>query len=262
MYSILPFEPRRSIPLVSAHLLGQVEFEVCLALQQRLVYETTGRDDGHATLLICEHPATITVGRHGSRGDIQSATAAGGDALGRRRGGQIADRPLDVRWVNRGGPAVVHGPGQLAVYPIVPLGWCGWTVGEYLDRLETGLHDALAEGGFAIQRQPGHRGLWGRTGQVATIGVAVKSWVSYFGAYVNVSPAMQHVRLVTSDPVRKSPASALVVEHGRPVRMAGVRELVVRNLCQALGAANVHHHSGHALLPRPSTSSPRSARVG
>jgi lipoate-protein ligase B len=34
---------------------------------------------------------------------------------------------------------VLHAPGQLAVYPIVPLGLFGWTVGEYLRRLQRGM---------------------------------------------------------------------------------------------------------------------------
>ena len=57
----------RDKPAVEAYLLGVVDFEACLALQQRLVYETAGRSDGQITLLVCEHPLSITVGRQGSR---------------------------------------------------------------------------------------------------------------------------------------------------------------------------------------------------
>ena len=99
-----------------AYLLGSVDFEACLALQQRLVYEAAGRDDGQITLLLCEHPLTITVGRQGSRADIRLGQSASWKAGGSRS-----------RWVNRGGGCLVHAPGQLAIYPIVPLEPHGFT---------------------------------------------------------------------------------------------------------------------------------------
>src|SRR5437867_2374094 len=80
---------------LSVHLLGLVDFEACQALQQRLVYESSGRRDGHITLLICEHPTVITIGRQGSRADIRL------DAR------ELASRGINLRWVNRGGGTLV-----------------------------------------------------------------------------------------------------------------------------------------------------------
>src|SRR5207253_1664853 len=53
-------------PDVEAYLLGTVDYEACLALQNRLVYEASGGNDGRISLLVCEHPPIITVGRRGS----------------------------------------------------------------------------------------------------------------------------------------------------------------------------------------------------
>ena len=83
------------------------------------MYEAGGQDDGRITVLLCEHPALISVGRTGSRGHIRLTNE------------QLRMRQLEVRWVSRGGGCVLHGPGQIAVYPIVPLRWHGWTVGDY-----------------------------------------------------------------------------------------------------------------------------------
>ncbi len=220
-------------------------------MQQRLVYEATGRSDGHITLLVCEHPACITVGRQGSRGDI------------RLEPGEASQRDLNVRWVNRGGPALLHAPGQLAIYPIVPLEHYGWSVGQFLERLESGLLAALVEGGYQAQRDSTHRGIWGRTGQLAALGVAVKSWVSYFGAYLNVSPPMSLVRRVDSDLRKRGPMSSLVVERSQIVRMAGVRERVVRHLAEAFDSPRYHIHAGHPLLARRTPITPqKTARAG
>ena len=60
-----------SAPL-EVYLLGIVDFDSALFLQERLAYEISGRSDAMGTLLLCEHPPLITVGREGSRSHIRS----------------------------------------------------------------------------------------------------------------------------------------------------------------------------------------------
>lgn len=232
-------QPVRTAPAMAAFLLGSVEFEACLALQQRLVFEAGGRQDGLISLLVCEHPLLITVGRHGSRTDIRLGEQA------------LASERLNVRWVNRGGGAIAHAPGQVAVYPIVPLEAHGWTIGQYLHRLQTGLTASLVELGLQCQVAPaGARfGVWGRTGQIASLGVAVKNWTSYFGAYVNVSPPRRLLSAVQTDSRRRAPMSSLAIERQQPTQMSRVRESLVRNVAAAFDAPRYNIHTGHSLSP-------------
>jgi len=241
---------------MAAYLLGSLDFDACLTLQQRLVFEAGGRQDGQISLLICEHPPLITVGRHGSRTDIRLGEQA------------LASERLNVRWVNRGGGSLAHAPGQVAIYPIVPLEFHGWTVGTYLGRLQKGLTATLTELGLQCQPsdgQPGHAvsqthvdaattpgaplGVWGRTGQVAAVGVAVKNWTSYFGAYVNVSPPRRLLSVVHTDARRRAPMSSLAIERQQPTKMSRVREALVRNLAAAFDAPRYNIHTGHSLTP-------------
>jgi lipoyl(octanoyl) transferase len=224
---------------VQAYLLGLIDYADCLALQQRLVYETAGRDDGLISLLICEHPAIITIGRQGSRSHVH---------MSRR---ELTSRRLELRWVNRGGGCLLHAPGQLAVYPIVPLEWHGFRVGDYLDRLQAGLLAALADLRFQGRTCPRRYGVWGRSGQVAAMGAAVKNWTSYHGAYINVAPAMHVFRRIQSDPEGGTEMTSLLAERRQPVRMSGVREALVRRLSEAFGCARYHLFTGHPLLARP-----------
>ncbi len=226
----------RTPPALAAYLLGSVDFELCLTLQQRLVYEIGGSNDGQITLLVCEHPALITVGRAGSRVDLRLSERT------------LASEGLSVRWVNRGGGSIMHAPGQLAVYPIVPLAWHGWTVGDYLARLQSGIAGALAELGFTGTTPTDHWGLWGRTGQVVALGTAVKNWTTYFGAYINVSPARRLLSAVHHGYERRSAMSSLAIEQQRPAKMTRVREGLVRHLAEAFDCSRYHLHTGHALL--------------
>ena len=230
----------RTSPALAAYLLGTLDFEICLALQQRLVYEAGGRQDGQISLLICEHLPAITVGRQGSRCDIRFGPRA------------LTSEGLAVRWINRGGGSLVHAPGQLAIYPIVPLAWQGWSVGDYLGRLQNGIAAALAELGFHGQPSDGRWGLWGRSGQIVALGVAVKNWTTYYGAYVNVSPARRLLSAVASDAKRRAAMSSLAIERQQPVKMSRVREGLVRHLAAAFDSPRYHLHTGHALLaPAP-----------
>lgn len=236
---------------IAVHLLGSIDFDACLALQQRLVYECSGSSERQITLLVCEHPTLISVGRQGSRGDLHIPAI------------ELEHRGIAVRWVNRGGPAVVHLPGQLAVYPIVPIERLGWSVGAYLDRLEGGLAAALDEAGFRNERLATHRGIFCRSGQVGVVGVSVKNGVSYYGAYLNAAPAMELVRRVTSDLRGRWPLSSLLVEQPRMVKMAGIRERVARRLAAAFDAEHCHYFTGHPFLFTPRRAGAASAaKVG
>lgn len=241
MIHATPADRRPTSPALEAYLLGPVDFASALALQQRLVFEASGDQSGKITLLVCEHPPLVTIGRQGSRGDVQIDV----DELERKR--------LEVRWVNRGGGAILHLPGQLAVYPIVPLEWYGWKPGNYLELLHTGLQEAIDQAGVATHLEADRAGLWGRSGLLAAVGVAIKTGVSYFGAYINVEPTIAWMRRVRTDPTTHQPMSSLAVERRHGVRMTTVRESVVRHLAAAFGAPRYHIYSRHPLLVRKAT---------
>src|SRR5947208_12699338 len=133
---LLPFSTSaNSESVLQVYMLGLVEFEAALALQRRLVYQVTG-DRNTAALILCEHPPLVTVGREGSWSHLHCDP----DELQARR--------WRIRWVNRGGGCLLHVPGQLAVYPILPLNRLGLAPQSYLDRLGAGVLASLA--GFDI----------------------------------------------------------------------------------------------------------------
>jgi lipoyl(octanoyl) transferase len=194
-------------------------------------------------VLICEHPRLITIGRLGSRAHLRADQQ------------ELDSRRLEVRWTNRGGGCVVHAPGQLAIYPIVTLRRTGWTLGDYLRRLHAALAGLCAELRIQGETPAGRHGLWGRSGQLAAVGVAVKDWTSYHGIFLNVCPSLDLVRLADSDPWGHASASSLVSERQNAVKMTTVRESMIRHLAAALGCERYHLHTSHPLLQqnRPAT---------
>jgi lipoyl(octanoyl) transferase len=232
------FSPHRKTESLDVHLLGVVDFDAALALQKHLVYEISGRSDRFGTLLLCEHPPTITIGREGSRSDV---------FVDER---ELTSRNLDVRWLNRGGGAVMHGPGQLAVYPILPLDRLHCGLRDFRRRLESSVIATCRELQVSAWTAPESPGVACRCGQFAFLGAAVKSWVSYHGLFVNVSPRLDLMRLVRSAAAAGSRVSSLAAQRVRPTSMHSVREAMVRHIAAEFGYSRFHVHTGHPLLKR------------
>ena len=125
-----------SAPAMEAFFLDRLAFSRCLDLQRRLIEEVGRRDDGQIVLLLCEHHDIITVGRGGSPGDVN------------RQSQVLKSREIEVIYANRGGGCLLNCPGQLAIYPLVPLAWHGFTVGDFLDRLQVGIIETLDDLGI------------------------------------------------------------------------------------------------------------------
>ena len=159
-------------PPLSVFLLGEVALEDALALQRRLVYEYGERPGG--ALILCEHPLVLTVGRSGSRAHILADDE------------QLRGWGLRSRWVNRGGGVVLHLPGQVVAYAILPLDRLGLDVMAYANGLNRVLIDTLAEFDLPARTRPDLDGVFLGADRVATVGVAVNRWIAYHGFTLNV----------------------------------------------------------------------------
>jgi lipoyl(octanoyl) transferase len=218
------------------YLLGLVEFEAGLRLQRQLVYHASGGEDQPA-LVLCEHPPLITVGRQGSHAHILCDL----DELRARR--------WPVRWVNRGGGCLLHLPGQLAVYAVLPLRRLGLGLRQYLERLHRVLLAVLDDFSVRGETRPDRAGVWVGDRLLAGVGVAVRDWVSWYGAFFNVSPDLMPFRLVRSGSPGDGPMTSLARErHGAP-RMARVRQRLVEHFAEQFGFERTSIFFSHPSLP-------------
>lgn len=109
--------------------------------------------------------------------------------LGRRSSQAETDQAFPTISIERGGQITFHNPGQLVCYPILRLREKEKDLHKYLRRLEQLLIDVLSDFGLKGERRPGATGVWieGREKKIASIGVAVSSWVTYHGTALNIS---------------------------------------------------------------------------
>jgi lipoate-protein ligase B len=98
--------------------------------------------------------------------------------------------------VERGGGITFHGPGQLVGYPIVDLRGRGRDIHRFLRDLEEVLIRTLRDFSLDAQRRPGLTGVWVGQKKIASIGIAVRHWVSYHGFALNVSVDLRYFRMI------------------------------------------------------------------
>ncbi len=163
-----------SIRLIRA---GRLPYGTALELQRNLV---AARSAGRIpdTLLLLEHPPTITLGARANPAHVLLPL----DEL-QRRG-------VEVVVSDRGGDVTYHGPGQLVGYPILKLSQHGGDLGRYLRALEESIIRTLADYGVTSERAPGLTGVWVTGGQakICAIGVRLSaSGVTSHGFALNVS---------------------------------------------------------------------------
>jgi lipoyl(octanoyl) transferase len=216
-------------------LLGSVHFEDALRLQRALAYQVAG-DRRSAALILCEHPPLITVGRHGGPAQLPDGPE------------ELRARRWSVRWVNRGGGCWLHAPGQLAIYPIVPLDRLGLGLAAYLDRLHQIIAALLDDFSIRCQTRPGQAGLWVGNRPIAGVGVAVWNWVAYFGVTLNVNPDLALFRLVRGVDPSDGPMTSLERERRGPLSMALVRQRLLEHFGAAFLFQSPALFFGHPLL--------------
>ena len=149
----------------------------------------------------------------------------------------------------------MHLPGQLAVYPILPLHRLGLGPEEFRLQLEEATLRVCREMKINAHRADNNQvgapttGVFCHSGQLATIGTAIKSWTSFHGLFLNVCPDMELVRWTQMNTIGVRPTS-MTAQQVRPVSMHKVRESMIRHLAGTFGYSRYHVYTGHPLLVR------------
>lgn len=149
--------------------LNTLDYESAHRLQLETMEAIRSGAQEEDVLFLVEHPPVYTFGRKS-----KSDALLFGDA--------------DKFEIERGGEATYHNPGQLVAYPILKLEDEERDVHGYLRKLEQSIIDTLSEFGLESEAVPGATGVWLKSSKkkIASIGVAVRGWVTYHGIALNV----------------------------------------------------------------------------
>ncbi|MFC1658741.1 lipoyl(octanoyl) transferase LipB [Candidatus Omnitrophota bacterium] len=153
--------------------LGLIDFQSAWEFQKNLFLQVK-RKELISALVICRHLPVITMGRQAREENLLS----GKEGLEKRK--------IKLYRIERGGDITYHGPGQLCVYPILNLALYRKDINWYLRSLESLLLDVFSEFGIKARTRQGLTGIWVKEQKIASIGIAIKSWITLHGMSLNV----------------------------------------------------------------------------
>lgn len=222
---------------------------------QKQVHAEVAAGQRKPTLLLLEHPRTITLGRGADGSNLLLPKEA------------YAAQGVELFWIERGGDVTYHGPGQLVGYPIFPV---GRKVRDFLRKLEAVIMQVAASYGIATFPSPGYAGVWVKTSpqspspfppqaekpgpflsqgkkgvkddfaeleeKLCAFGIAVKRDVSFHGFALNVSTNLDDFNLIVPCGIQGKGVTSLQKILGREVLMDEVRERIVEAFKQGFGA--------------------------
>jgi lipoic acid synthetase len=172
---------------------GYLGYQEAFERQLALVEERINGSVPDRLILVEHHPVT-TLGRSGSRNDICISEAV------------LRQKGIEIFEVDRGGQATYHSPGQLVAYPIIRL--VDKDLHRYLKTLIAVVAAVLRSFDIKPEVKDGRPGIWVDTAKIASVGIAVKKWVTYHGVALNVNndlegfnwivPCGQHGEIMTS----------------------------------------------------------------
>ncbi len=143
--------------------------------RQREVVDAIVHQDHPDTLVFCEHPSVITLGRTTQQGSVVTQREL------------LALRGVDVIEIDRGGEATIHNPGQIVGYPIFNLQRTKPDLHWFLRTVEQSVIDTLGHFGLSAGRVHGLTGVWiEQQRKICAIGIHCSRWVTSHGFALNV----------------------------------------------------------------------------
>jgi lipoate-protein ligase B len=194
--------------------LGRIDYEKALAVQKEteLLVKTHQQSD---TLLLLEHPHTLTIGR---RGDSSSVLL---------NEEELRARNVTLFETNRGGKVTYHGIGQVVGYPIINLSPEREDVHRYVRDLEEVLIRTMSDFGIESFRIEGLTGVHTSRGKIAAIGVHIARWVTTHGFALNVNTDLSYFDLIIA--CEGEPVTSMETLLGDTTELSSVEDRLIEN---------------------------------
>src|SRR6266496_6081748 len=197
--------------------LGLIEYGTALALQRETerAVQTGEQPD---TLLLLEHPHTLTIGRRGDNSGILLPQEA------------LEARGVTVFETNRGGKITYHGLGQVVGYPIINLSPEREDVHRYVRDLEEVLIRTMSDFNIEPFRIAGLTGVHTSAGKVAAIGVHIARWVTTHGFALNVNTDLSYFNLIIA--CEGEPVTSMKELLGEEIEMSAVEDRIIERFAE------------------------------
>jgi lipoyl(octanoyl) transferase len=208
--------------------LGLLDYEAALTIQKEteLAVKAGIQPD---TLLLLEHPHTLTIGRRGDNSSILLDQE------------QLRSRNVTLFETNRGGKVTYHGLGQVVGYPVINLSPDREDVHRYVRDLEEVLIRTMSDFGIDAFRIDGLTGVHTERGKVAAIGVHISRWVTTHGFALNVNTDLSYFDLIIA--CEGEPVTSMEVLLGLETELSAVEDRIVVHFADVFATNVVEQES-------------------
>lgn len=207
--------------------LGTVPYEKALEYQESLLAKRIAEEIPDSLILL-EHPPTITTGRKGNTGNL----------LVRKE--YLEKHGISFVHASRGGDITFHGPGQIVGYPILNLKNHEMDIRKHLRSIEEVIIRTLGDFDIEGRRIDGVTGVWVKRSKIASIGIAIRKWVTYHGFALNVSTNLDYFELILSCGITDVRITSIGswLKDEESIRMDNVTQSVIKNFMGVFGFEN------------------------
>ena len=207
--------------------LGTVPYEKALKYQENLLSKRIAEEIPDSLILL-EHPPTITTGRKGNTEHLLV------------REEYLKKHGVSFVHSSRGGDITFHGPGQIVGYPILNLKDHGMDIRRHMRTIEEMIINTLGDFGIEGRRIDGVTGVWVKRSKIASIGIAIRKWVTYHGFALNVSTNLDYFDLILSCGITDVRITSMEnwLGNNKSVKMDDITQSVIRNFMGVFGFEN------------------------
>lgn len=207
--------------------MGRVDYETGLVLQKQTAAAVKAGTQPD-TLLLLEHPHTLTIGRRGASSAVLQSEE------------QLLTRGVKVFETNRGGKVTYHGLGQIVGYPVINLSPDREDVHRYVRDLEQVLLATLRDFDIDAFLVSGLTGVHTAQGKVAAIGVHIARWITTHGFALNVNTDLSYFDLIIA--CEGEPVTSMEELLGRQVDLAEVEHKIALRFAQVFDREILEAH--------------------
>ena len=174
------------------------------------------------TLIFCEHPHVITVGKNGKMSNLLYPENI------------LKEKGVSLFHIDRGGDITYHGPGQLVVYPIFDLDSFHLGLKAYIHLLEEAVIKLLAGYNIKAERLQGATGVWldtdnpQKTRKICAIGVRSNRYITMHGLALNINTDLNYFRLINPCGFIDKGVTSMQTELGKEIDLNAIKARLLK----------------------------------
>lgn len=195
--------------------LGVIDYRAAL-LRQKEIIDLVQQEKRPSTLMLCEHPTVITLGRSTKEGNITASKEF------------LQQNGIDTFEINRGGDVTLHNIGQLVGYPIFNLAYFKTDLHWFLRAIEDCIIDTISHWGLTGGREKGLTGVWiDGNRKICAIGLHCSQWVTSHGFALNVNNDLKEFSYIVPCGIREKEVTSIAQETGKKADFDLVKKLCI-----------------------------------